>query len=76
MAYLVLLRHSCDDLPIRLFDSYDEARRFARKTKPYPSRDVVRALQLECCTPVGVDIVEYDDDGLLMGIEEVKRFDE
>jgi len=58
-GYLVLLRHSCDDLPVGLFEDYTEARRFARRLKPYPTRAVIGALMVECCTPCNVSIITF-----------------
>lgn len=38
--YLVLLSQNMDDLPVRLMDSYEAARKFARALDEQPSDDM------------------------------------
>ena len=57
-GFLVLLRHSMDDLPIALFTTYEQASRFAGKVKPMPTAAIRKLFQLDS-TPVSVCIVTF-----------------
>lgn len=58
-AYLVLLRHTMDDLPIALFGDRDRAVKFAQKTRPQPTDAIRNFYNADCATPVAVVVVEF-----------------
>ena len=64
-AYLVVLHHYMDDLPIRLFPGTSKGRRdaieFATKTKPMPTEAIRRVFCTDCSTPDNVVVFEFVD---------------
>lgn len=58
-AYLVLLIHEMDDLPLRLFADRDEAVAFAKNVQEMPSDEIRELYRTDCSTPVGVRIVKF-----------------
>lgn len=72
-AYLVLLRHGCDDLPIALCATKAEAARIARRTKAEPTRHARDLFNANPHTPVGVAVVTFRD-GEPIDCEYIKHF--
>ena len=74
-GYLVLWCHSMDDIPVRLFATWNEALEFVR-ANPLPDDDEtlhpaavvpeVKVWGMECTTPWGFKIAEFRD-GKLVG---------
>lgn len=73
--YLVLLRHTMDDIPVRLCDTLAEAAAVARATDWMPT-DSSAALFPQCSTPVGIDIVEFDDCGAPISLRHCRTWEE
>lgn len=73
-AYLVLLVHSMDDLPVGLFATERAAVRFAESLKPKPTSAVRRMFQTDCSTPLCVKVVPFVK-GRPRGFAIVKDFD-
>ena len=62
-CYLVLLRHSMDDLPVQIFPhtkkGREEACFFAGKLKPTPTKKIRTVFETDCSTPVCAWVIEY-----------------
>lgn len=74
-GYLVLLRHTMDDLPIGLFATFDEAKAFATKHGPDPTDAEREVFHTDCSTPIYMCIVPFAA-GFPVGITEVVDFTE
>ena len=57
--YLVLLRHSGDDIPVRLFAEKEDAILYAEKRKWRLGKKEKLLFDVNCDTPTCVCIVEY-----------------
>ena len=73
-GYLVVLRHSMDDLPIKLCATIQEAKRVAQNTSADDGAGSKDVLKLDSSTPIGVDIWIFTN-GMLTGCEQVKDFE-
>ena len=73
--YLVLLRHTMDDLPVRLCDTRAEALQVAKEIAWEPSERDRRILKIDCSTPVCVSIVRFDAKGHAAKLEIVRDFE-
>jgi len=72
-GYLVVLRHTMDDIPLLLTSDEQEAIDFAKTVGPdYGEREKI-TLNTDCGTPVIVAIYPFLD-GKLVGMREVKDF--
>ncbi len=58
-GYLVIYSHGMDDLPIRLCRDLAEATEFADKVTIESDEHIQQLFGVECCTPCGVQIVEF-----------------
>lgn len=74
-AYLVVLRHSMEDLPVALFATEEEATECADGLDWMPSDDVRYRWDTDCSTPVCICIVKFVD-GMLQGKLEVRWHDD
>lgn len=64
MQYLVMLIHSNDDVPIRLFSDPTEAREFAKHLHWRPTEEIRELFHVDCTTPAGVRIIQFDERGV------------
>ena len=74
-GYLVLLRHTMDDLPLRFFgeNEYAKAKQFARSRGEMPTPHIRAVYNTDCSTPVGVDVVRFSN-GVPVDVEMVVDF--
>lgn len=73
-AYLVLLVHTMDDLPIGLFGTYQQAARKGRSLLGMPTDAIRELYNTDCSSPVCVKIVEFNL-GVPVRVLLVKEFD-
>jgi hypothetical protein len=73
--YLVVLRHTMDDLPLAIFGNRKKAEVFAKRARPMPSNKVRNIYLTDCSTPVGVDIYVFVG-GAIKNAFRVKDFEE
>lgn len=73
--YLVLLRHTMDDLPLFITGNYVEAVAAARNADWQPTEEIGRVFGLDCTTPVCIDVVTFED-GVPVRLETIKEYDE
>jgi len=59
--YLVMLRHTLDDLPVYLTPGYADARRFAEQVDATPSQQIRNVYNTDCSTPCSVFVVTFED---------------
>lgn len=74
-GFLVVLRHSMDDLPVGLFATWGEAHRYAMSIKGMPcdwDRDI---FQTDCSTPCAVAIATFKDS-FVKAFDIVRDFDD
>lgn len=74
--YLVLLRHTMDDLPIFLTPNQGEAESVAASTLP-DDRNAQRAeevLGIDCSTPLNTTVVRFKADGTPCGMKVIHEF--
>jgi len=64
-GYLVVLRHTMDDLPIKLCATYEEALAFAKKTKGMPTRRIRDVIGTDCSTPHSVSVYVFEKGELI-----------
>lgn len=57
--YLVIERHTMDDLPIGLFETRAEAVKFAAEFTEPQSEKTVDRLGFDCTTPCNISIVRF-----------------
>lgn len=77
MQYLVILSHTMDDIPIRLFEDRDEALAFADGLPWEAPSDLMQRLELpDCSTPASVTIVVFNNEGLPISRVIVKEYDD
>jgi hypothetical protein len=58
-GFLVLLRHTMDDLPITLCETLEQAEKIARNVEKMPN-DWIRAVyNSDCSMPCNVSVVEF-----------------
>lgn len=72
--YLVLLRHTIDDLPVRLCATRDEAVAAASALSWEPDDRVRETFSTDCSTPCAIAIVEFDEQGRPASLDTVRRF--
>ena len=72
--FLVVLRHAMDDLPIRLFETMDDAVAFARRVKGTPTARIRRVFECDGSTPCSVAVVEFSAPGDPVRMDTVKWF--
>ena len=65
-GYLVVLRHTMDDLPLAFITDESEAILFAGKVKPMPTEKIRKVFQTDCSTPICVAVWQFID-GLPVG---------
>ena len=70
--FLVTLRHTMDDLPIRLFSTEHEAVDFAQSVDEMPNTEVRKVFNTDASTPVSVFVTEFYD-GVPVRSREVKN---
>ena len=62
-CYLVLLKHTMDDLPVRVFPHTKRGRAaalcFAGALKPMPEKNIRRVFNTDCSTPCQAAVVEF-----------------
>lgn len=74
-AYLVVWRHTMDDVPIRLLKTYEKAKEIA-KTVPFSTGyKIAGRLGIDCSTPVCFAVYEFED-GRPTAVHFVKREDD
>lgn len=77
MRYLVVLSHTMDDIPIRLFKDRDEALDFADDLPWEAPADLLQRLERpDCSTPCNVSIVLFNDEGIPISQVIVKEYEE
>lgn len=74
-GFMVALRHTMDDVPLRLFDNNPEALDFARGVGEDDDRFAREIISSDASTPVSVAVYEFRD-GILANVEIVKSFDD
>lgn len=74
-AYLVVWRHSMDDVPIRFCRSRKKAFRMARTTPFSTGYKIAGRLGIDCSTPVCFAVYEFAD-GRPVDIHIVERGDD
>lgn len=77
-GFLVCLRHACDDFPVGLFATRQDAALFAKRihaTDGMPDDLIRQAFSLDASTPLGVSIVEFCD-GVLSRQVDYQEFGE
>lgn len=74
--YLVLLRHTMDDLPVRLCKTRAEANEVAVNLDEMPSDGIRDLFGTDCSTPVNVCIVRFNDSGVPVKMNCVRNFDD
>lgn len=72
--HLVVLRHTMDDLPLRLFDNLLQASEYASKVNWFPSEEVRDILHADCSTPCCICIVTFDNSGELESNQIVRSY--
>jgi hypothetical protein len=58
-GYLVIWRHTMDDIPIGLFADYDEAYKFACTISQKNGYEIAKKLDIDCSTPVCFAICSF-----------------
>lgn len=74
--YLVVLRHTMDDLPVRLCKTREEAELAASRLAWEPNAAERNVFHTDCSTPTSIAIVAYDGHGLPRTMDVVRTFDE
>lgn len=74
-AYLVVWRHTLDDIPIRLCSDRDEAFDLAMSTPFSTGYKIAGRLGIDCSSPVCFRVYEFED-GRPVGIHFVEREDD
>lgn len=74
-GYLVVLRHSMDDLPLMLLSSHDEAVGAATVVQPGDGENVKSLLSIDASTPICVWVYSFRG-GQMVEAEKVKEFAE
>jgi hypothetical protein len=74
-GYLVIWRHTMDDVPLGLFGSADAALQFAMTVTFDAAYATARKLEIDCTTPVCFAVVTFEN-GLPTEIESVDRPDD
>lgn len=74
-GYVVLLRHTMDDLPLALFGSHADAVAFAKTVDWMPTDKVRDILGTDCSTPCVIAIAEFRE-GLLYSLEIVRDIEQ
>jgi hypothetical protein len=69
--YLVILSHACDDNPLRMFDTHDEATAYIRRLDPkipadLPDLEVMKLRSTDASTPCCLAVVELGEFGRLL----------
>lgn len=72
-GYLVVLRHSIDDLPLMLLPTHEEAMAAAQLVQPNDGENVKQMLSIDARTPICVWVYSFAD-GLVTAAELVKEF--
>jgi hypothetical protein len=72
--YLVMLRHSEDDIPLRLFNDQESAVEFAKTVGEDDGEREKRILSIDATTPICVAIYHFQD-GVMESVDVVKDFD-
>ena len=73
-GYLVLLCHTMDDFPMRLFATHTAACNYAKDLGEFPEEAVDTLFGIDCSTPVCVKVVEFRD-GKPLAVDVVKEFE-
>lgn len=74
-AYLVVWRHTMDDVPIRLCRSYEKAKKLAKSVPFSTGYKIAGRLGIDCSSPVCFAVYEFED-GRPVGIHFVEREDD
>lgn len=64
-GYLVVLRHSMDDLPIGLYATEVEAIKAAKRTRAMPTKRICGIIKTDCSTPACVAVYSFEDGKLV-----------
>ena len=72
-AYLVMLRHANDDLPLLLTPDFEEAKAFAKNVTEEDGANEKQILKLDANTPIAVHVYDFRD-GRLTRVLRVKDF--
>lgn len=76
-AYLVILSHGMDDVPIRLFDDRDEAFAFAETMSWDVPEELTQRLELpDCDTPCTITITTFADGSPISNVVVRDAFEE
>jgi hypothetical protein len=69
--YLVVSRHSCDDIPLRIFDDAGDARAYASDQSEVAADELraCDALRVDVSTPCAVAVYAFDANGRLASVE-------
>ncbi len=70
-GFLVMLRHSMDDLPLFLTGDREEAMDFARKVTEDSGEHEKEVLRLDASTPISAQVYEFKDGKLCEMVEVV-----
>jgi len=60
-GYLVIWRHTLDDVPLGLFSSADAALQFAQTVTLDAAYAIANKLEIDCSTPVCFAVVTFED---------------
>ncbi len=59
-GYLVIWRHTMDDVPVGLFADREEAFKVAKKMSLRAGQAVTAKLEIDCTTPVCFSVVQFE----------------
>lgn len=74
--HLVILRHTMDDVPLKLFVSRKAAEDYAEQVGWNPIDKVRTILNTDCSTPCSIAIASFDANGDLEKCDVVRSYDD